>query len=426
MILHGNARGGSAALAHHLLRTDHNDMVDVHQVRGFMSDDVHEALMEVEALAQGTQARQHLFSMSFSPPKGANISTEDFEKAADRAEVALGLEGQSRILIFHEKGDNRDRHMHGIWSRIDVAEMRAIPLPFNRLRMRDLSRSLFVEHGLEVPRGLIDRNQKHPLNFTMEEHQHAKRIGKDIRSIKADLQNAWAASDDAGSLTHALDERGFKLCQGTRRSYLVVDHQGEFFSLPKGLGLKTKDVRARLGDETKLPSLAETRAGIAQSMLKKLDEWNTQTVNEQQRQKTQFAQARTQLIERQRSERAAYMKAIEQREVREAKARQSRFRSGIGGVWDRLSGRHATLKKEIERDALAALARDRTEKDAFILRQINERQQHYERSQAVLKRIESQRASLDADRERFYEMRKNPQPERTHQRRRSTGPDLSR
>ncbi|MDJ0922569.1 MAG: hypothetical protein QNI84_15685 [Henriciella sp.] len=405
MILHGNARGGSADLARHLLRTDHNDMVTVHEVKGFMSEDVYEALMEIEALARGTRAQQHLFSMSFSPPKGANISTEDFERAADRAELALGLEGQSRVLIFHEKGDNRDRHMHAVWSRIDVAEMKAIPLPYNRMKMRDLSRSLFVEHGLEVPRGLIDRAQKHPLNFTMEEHQQAQRIGKNIRDIKSDLQNAWAVSDDVVSFKHALDERGFKLCRGDRRNYLVVDHQGEYFSLPKGLGLKTKAVRERLGDEAALPSLEDARSNIAQTMLPKLEAWDAQVQAEQAQKKAAFQEQRTLLVDRQRSERAAYMAAIDQRQVQETLERQARFRSSFAGLWDRLNGRHTAIKAQNEKDALAALARDRAEKDAFILQQMNRRQQLYTRAQAVQKRLREQRTSLKAETKRYKKMR---------------------
>jgi hypothetical protein len=40
MILHGNARGGGRELAVHLMRTDENEHVQVHDVSGFMSDDV--------------------------------------------------------------------------------------------------------------------------------------------------------------------------------------------------------------------------------------------------------------------------------------------------------------------------------------------------------------------------------------------------
>lgn len=177
MILHGNSRAGGTELAHHLMRTDENEHVHVHDISGFMAEDVHGAFLEIEALAKGTHCQKPIFSLSLSPPKNANTSEIEFEQAITKAEYALGLTRQPRVIVFHEKGEHRDRHCHVVWSRIDATTMRAIPMPFNRLKMRDVSRELFIEHNRDVPRGLIDRDQKDPLNYTFEEHQRAKRLG---------------------------------------------------------------------------------------------------------------------------------------------------------------------------------------------------------------------------------------------------------
>ncbi|MEL6693485.1 MAG: relaxase, partial [Pseudomonadota bacterium] len=117
MILHGNSRGSARALAIHLMRDDENDHVHVQEVRGFMSDDVFEALHEADALSRGTKCQKFLFSLSLSPPKGADMSEEQFLAAIDKAEERLNLSGQPRVIVFHEKGDHRDRHAHAIWSR---------------------------------------------------------------------------------------------------------------------------------------------------------------------------------------------------------------------------------------------------------------------------------------------------------------------
>ncbi|MCD1625260.1 MAG: hypothetical protein ACU0B7_07855 [Paracoccaceae bacterium] len=45
--------------------------------------------------------------MSFNPPEGANASIEDFEKAIEQVEAKLGLEGQPRAIVFHEKDGRR-------------------------------------------------------------------------------------------------------------------------------------------------------------------------------------------------------------------------------------------------------------------------------------------------------------------------------
>ena len=55
MILVGNQRGGSADLAQHLLK-DENDHVTVHELRGFASDTLPEALNEAYAISRGTQS----------------------------------------------------------------------------------------------------------------------------------------------------------------------------------------------------------------------------------------------------------------------------------------------------------------------------------------------------------------------------------
>lgn len=102
MILEGNERGGAKNLALHLLK-DENDHVTVHEVRGFMSNELLPALNEIYAISRGTKARKFMFSLSLNPPLDVDVSTEDFMRAIERAENDLGLAGQPRAIVFHEK-----------------------------------------------------------------------------------------------------------------------------------------------------------------------------------------------------------------------------------------------------------------------------------------------------------------------------------
>ncbi len=405
MILHGNARGGAGDLARHLMRDDENDHVYVHEVSGFMSEDVLGALQEAETLSRGTRCEKYLFSLSLSPPKGANLSTEDFERAVDKAEAALGLTGQPRVIIFHEKGDNRDRHAHAVWSRVDVAEMKAIPMPFNRLRMREVSRELFIEHGLEVPRGLIDRNERNPLNYTLEEYQHAKRVGRNAHDIKAAIQNAWAQSDSAEALSAALRENGFRLAQGDRRGFVAVDTHGEPFALAKWAGVKTKAVRERLGPETVLPSLDQTRAAIARDMTRKMDEYQAELAAREAERKEEAARQRRQLVERQRAERAQALERMQERQQQEALERQARLRKGLGGIWDFLRGETGRIKARNEQEAKDAEQRDKAEKDRLIHAQIAQRQQVQARNRLIEERAQVVSQEVQQDREQFVDQR---------------------
>jgi len=103
MILKASQRGGGQDLAAHLMRMDDNEHLSVHELRGFASDNLRDAFREVEAISQGTKCRQYLFSLSLSPPADARVPVEDFEAAIERIEERLGLEGQPRAVVFHEK-----------------------------------------------------------------------------------------------------------------------------------------------------------------------------------------------------------------------------------------------------------------------------------------------------------------------------------
>lgn len=138
MILKASQRGGGQDLAAHLLNATDNEHVELHELRGFASDDLRRAFKEAEAVSRGTKCKQYLFSVSFSPPEAASVDRPAFEAAIDTVERRLGLEGQPRAIVFHEKEGRR--HAHAVWSRIDADEMRAKALPFFKNKLTDLSR----------------------------------------------------------------------------------------------------------------------------------------------------------------------------------------------------------------------------------------------------------------------------------------------
>ena len=107
-------------------------------------------MQEVYAVSKGTQATRFLFSLSLNPPRDQNVPTDAFEAAIAKVERKLGLEDQPRAIVFHEK-DGR-RHAHVVWSRINAEEMKAVNLPHFNLKLRDIFRELYIEHGWEMRR----------------------------------------------------------------------------------------------------------------------------------------------------------------------------------------------------------------------------------------------------------------------------------
>ena len=76
MILKAKERGDAGQLARYLLAMRDNEHVELHEVSGFVSDDLIEAFSEADAIAKGTRCKNYLFSMSLNPPEGADVPTK--------------------------------------------------------------------------------------------------------------------------------------------------------------------------------------------------------------------------------------------------------------------------------------------------------------------------------------------------------------
>lgn len=432
----GNQRGGAKGLAVHLLKEE-NDHVEVHQLRGFASESLPCALNEAYAISRGTRCKQFMFSLSLNPPPGENVSTEVFEKAIEQVEARLNLTDQPRAIVFHEKEGRR--HAHAVWSRIDAEEMKAVQLSHSKRKLQTVSRELFLEHGWKMPRGLTTPKERDPRNFTLAEWQQAKRQGKDPRAIKEAIQDAWAISDSKAAFTHALEENGYKLARGDRRGFVAVDHKGHVHALgKKWLGVPTKEIRSRLGEETKLQSVSEAKERFAQEMSATMERHRHDLETEQRRLKELFEGRKKELVDRQRIERRNLTERHQSRQLHEAKERQSRFRPGLKGVWDHLRGTHKHIQKQNVSDAYRSVLRDRTEKDDLIFGHLDKRRQlvgmrkqelktHFEQRQEIKSDVQNYaRMATEAREARlraYLDKRRSPQSREGPQKRRDSGPE---
>ena len=402
MILKGSQRGGAKALALHLLN-DENEHVEVHEVRGFASDNLLSALNEAYAISKGTRVKQFLFSLSLNPPDEENVSTAVFEDAVERIEKKLGLTDQPRAIVFHEKKGRR--HCHAVWSRIDAAEMKAIPLSFFKKKLMTVGRALYREHGWRMPAGMMDTSQRDPRNFTLPEWQQAKRVGKDPKAIKAAFQECWAASDSQAAFRNALKDRGYTLARGDRRGVVVLDYLGEVYSVAKYTGNRANAVLAKINEPDSLPSVTEARAVIAQDMaghLKELQGHQDTIINARL---ADIQQTRERMAEKQKEKRAALEKRQEERRVQETRLRQERFRKGLRGWLDRLTGHHRRVKRRNEEEAKAALRRDREERDALIFQHLEERRPQQRRIERLQRFAEQSRSTLARDISQYEEIK---------------------
>ena len=382
MILKGSQRSGGRQLAAHLLRADENEHVELHELRGFMADNLHDAFQEAYAISKGTRAKQYLFSLSLNPPPNEQVPIEVFESAVEDIEQRLGLEGQPRAIVFHEKEGRR--HAHAVWSRIDIDEMKAINLPHFKLKLKDVAKELYLEHGWDMPRGFVDKNERDPLNFSREEWQQALRTNQDPKALKKTFQDCWSISDSRQAYEQALLSRGLALARGDRRGYVAVDTEGEIYAIAKYTGIRTKKVKAKLGEPDALPSIEQAKAKLAAQISNKVRDTLQAARKDQKAQRAVLAFERTELVQRQREERKKLDSAQSQRWDAESRERAQRLAKGLRGIWHRLSGKYARVKRQNELESLKALQRDSAEKDALIFRHIDERQK-------LQKRIQDQR-----------------------------------
>lgn len=411
MILKASQRAGGNQLAAHLLNDRDNEHVTVHQLRGFAADDLHGAFQEAHAISRGTKCKQYLFSLSLNPPKGETVPEADFERAADDAEKRLGLTGQPRAIVFHEKEGRR--HAHVVWSRIDADKMIAVPMPFFKNKLTELSRELYLEHGWTLPEGLRTHGGKSPLNFTLAEWQQAKRAGRDPREIKDAIRDCWNRSDNALALSNALEERGYYIAQGDRRAFVVVDTDGEVFALARYAGVKTKDTRDKLGDPAALPSVDAVKADLARNTTRQaanfIGDIRAQHTHELvEAKKTLLAVAQEQRIERRQ---LGAMQRLRRED--ETRVRAARFRRGLAGLWDSVTGKRKQIRLQNEAETIASQKRDAAERDALATGQAERRRplqtdldrtrkRHGEERRLLARQIAEHRQHLRRDAERGH------------------------
>lgn len=371
MIIKGFSISRGSAHAAHLMRTDENEHVALHEVRGFTASDVRGAFLEAQAIARATKCKQHLFSCAFSPPESASLSTAEFLFAIDKTEQALGLGGQPRVVVFHEKEGRH--HAHCVWSRIDADTMKAVHLPHWKTKLCDVSRQLHREFGIEMPRGLKDREQRDPLNFSQAEWQMAKRNDEHPHALKEAAQDCWKRCDNRPSFEKALGEHSLFLAKGEKRGFVVVDMHGGVQALSRLLGGKTKDVRAKLGTEDSLQTVADVKKQLAARRTLNVRQKIETSRGKFEKRQTALKAVRAEMTHLHRAERSAAAGRQSADWNRATLERQSRLPRGLRGLWSWITGESARIKANNENEARAQAARHAREREELAARQREER-----------------------------------------------------
>src|ERR1700731_1809333 len=133
-------------------------------------------------------------------------------QAIDRLEEALGLTGQSRVVVVHEK-EGRE-HCHVVWSRIDLERMAAISDSHNYRKHEEVARTLEREFGHERVQGAhVEREGKERPKRTPShaEMLQAERTGLSPKEAKEKITELWRSTDSGQAFANALDQNGWLL-----------------------------------------------------------------------------------------------------------------------------------------------------------------------------------------------------------------------
>lgn len=187
------------------------------------------------------------------------------------------------------------------------------------------------------------------------------------------------------------------MAKGDRRGFVAIDVHGNVFALPKWLGLKTKEVRERLGSPDHLASVAARKAELKGKVTQKLKDFIAQIKDRHARDFEPLADQKRTLVDHHRAERESLRAKQEARAKAEAQARSERLRRGLGGLLDRLTGKARAVREANAADAFACAKRDQHQRDDLVAAQMDDRRALQRQIDALSTRHKHDRRLLARD-----------------------------
>ena len=273
MIAKGNRHSSGSKLARYLVTGKGGERVELAELRGFESADIHEAFRHVHVMADSTRCTRPFFHVQVRNPAGEDLTPEQRTRIVNRIESKLGLSGQPRAVALHTDQKTGDTHIHIAFSLIDENTLKARPLPFFKMRLKEACRELEFKLALTPVRN--ERETEIKFAPTKAEDEQARRLGLDAHQIRETIRACYDRSDCGRSFKEALAQEGLVLAQGDRRDYLAIDEAGGLHALGKKiLGATAAQVRGKLSDldRAQLPTLEQAREKLLTRELEEVKE----------------------------------------------------------------------------------------------------------------------------------------------------------
>ena len=141
-----------------------------------------------------------------------------------------------------------------------------------------------------------------------------------------------------------MEARGLFLAKGDRRGFVALDHKETVYSLSRHGGIKTKELKSRLGRPDELPSVTMTGLKIrstynaeALAMIKNLKQ-------KHRKEMLPLKEKKAVLVEIQRAERQELKDRHRVKRHITAKSARDGFRRGVMGLFDKVTGKESRLR----------------------------------------------------------------------------------
>jgi hypothetical protein len=264
MIINGGSRRNGRFFTKHLTNGEDNERVSLCEIRNLAASSIADAFREMEAIALGTHCKNYFYHANINPLDAEHLTQEQWQLAVALLEENLGLSGNARFIVEHEKKGRVHRHV--IWLRIVVHTMRAVKMTDDYEKHQATSRQLEREFGLRPGRSVLGSGKvkgHRPVRRPQPwESFRGQKSGIDPHAVKAQLTALYMASSNAEDFGRAVKEHGYLLVRGDRRDLCLVDTAGHVHSLARRLDGVTADTLAQFMGAVKLgnlPTIAQTR-----------------------------------------------------------------------------------------------------------------------------------------------------------------------
>lgn len=238
MVIGGKIRGNAPQLADYLLTLAENERITIMDVDGRQDADqayLKDMLYSMELNSELTRSSNSVYHAYINPnptdTTDRTMTMEEWQKSVDILTEQLGYEDQRRVVVLHEKPNNRV-HAHVVYERYN--HERGVMATY--------------EHNYKAhDRARAEMEQ-------VLEHKPTPQKNKNRDRHKQTLTEIWQRTNTAQEFISEAQMNGYKIAKGTDRPFRVIDENGVSFDLVRKLdGVKTKEVRERFGDTELIP-----------------------------------------------------------------------------------------------------------------------------------------------------------------------------